>query len=196
MSFDPSYMRDIDYYFMEKTEGGSPEVPTQAMPTKMRDFINALRDSHLLGRFEVGSIVLSLDSEGRDKFQQGLNTLDSGMLEGRQRTFRIPFTEVSIGLTITYVDDVYWREELVRSAVQMIQGKCSRWLVVQLANKFPYTVIKIIAIYPGMFSDAELIPGKLHLEEKTQNTIRDRRPGRNDPCLCGSGKKYKKCHGR
>ena len=22
------------------------------------------------------------------------------------------------------------------------------------------------------------------------------RPGRNDPCYCGSGKKYKKCHGR
>jgi hypothetical protein len=21
------------------------------------------------------------------------------------------------------------------------------------------------------------------------------RPGRNDPCFCGSGKKYKKCHG-
>jgi len=20
-------------------------------------------------------------------------------------------------------------------------------------------------------------------------------PGRNDPCFCGSGKKYKKCHG-
>jgi uncharacterized protein len=20
-------------------------------------------------------------------------------------------------------------------------------------------------------------------------------PGRNDPCYCGSGKKYKKCHG-
>jgi preprotein translocase subunit SecA len=24
----------------------------------------------------------------------------------------------------------------------------------------------------------------------------DKAPGRNDPCLCGSGKKYKKCHGR
>jgi len=22
-----------------------------------------------------------------------------------------------------------------------------------------------------------------------------RKPGRNDPCPCGSGKKYKKCHG-
>jgi uncharacterized protein len=21
------------------------------------------------------------------------------------------------------------------------------------------------------------------------------RPGRNDPCWCGSGKKYKRCHG-
>ena len=21
------------------------------------------------------------------------------------------------------------------------------------------------------------------------------KPGRNDPCWCGSGKKYKKCHG-
>jgi uncharacterized protein len=24
---------------------------------------------------------------------------------------------------------------------------------------------------------------------------REPRPGRNDPCTCGSGKKYKKCHG-
>jgi uncharacterized protein YecA (UPF0149 family) len=29
------------------------------------------------------------------------------------------------------------------------------------------------------------------------NTVRlGERPGRNDPCACGSGKKYKKCHGR
>ncbi|MBN2195705.1 MAG: SEC-C domain-containing protein [Polyangiaceae bacterium] len=24
----------------------------------------------------------------------------------------------------------------------------------------------------------------------------ERVPGRNDPCYCGSGKKYKKCHGK
>jgi uncharacterized protein YecA (UPF0149 family) len=29
-------------------------------------------------------------------------------------------------------------------------------------------------------------------------TVRRERPkvGRNDPCPCGSGKKYKKCHGK
>ena len=24
----------------------------------------------------------------------------------------------------------------------------------------------------------------------------DKAPGRNDPCPCGSGKKYKQCHGK
>ncbi|MEQ9398206.1 MAG: preprotein translocase subunit SecA [Longimicrobiales bacterium] len=32
-------------------------------------------------------------------------------------------------------------------------------------------------------------------QDKTPVTVEDE-PGRNDPCPCGSGKKYKKCHGR
>ena len=31
-------------------------------------------------------------------------------------------------------------------------------------------------------------------EEKTQPVRRGPTPGRNDPCWCGSGKKYKACH--
>lgn len=27
-------------------------------------------------------------------------------------------------------------------------------------------------------------------------SLRSKKPGRNDPCLCGSGKKFKKCHGQ
>ena len=26
--------------------------------------------------------------------------------------------------------------------------------------------------------------------------VKDKMPGRNDPCPCGSGKKFKNCHGR
>jgi preprotein translocase subunit SecA len=34
-------------------------------------------------------------------------------------------------------------------------------------------------------------------EEKAQPVKREsKKIGRNDPCPCGSGKKYKKCHGR
>lgn len=38
---------------------------------------------------------------------------------------------------------------------------------------------------------------KLFKEQKLSNTVvRDKKIGRNDPCPCGSGKKYKKCCGK
>ncbi|TDQ84528.1 SEC-C motif-containing protein [Dongia mobilis] len=39
-----------------------------------------------------------------------------------------------------------------------------------------------------VYVDGELNP-------KPQTVVRDSKVGRNDPCPCGSGKKYKKCHG-
>lgn len=37
---------------------------------------------------------------------------------------------------------------------------------------------------------------ELYLKQKKSNTIvKDKKIGRNDPCPCGSGKKYKKCCG-
>ena len=37
---------------------------------------------------------------------------------------------------------------------------------------------------------------RFYLEAKKMNTIvKSKKIGRNDPCPCGSGKKYKKCHG-
>ncbi|NNF12650.1 MAG: hypothetical protein HKN72_05485 [Gemmatimonadetes bacterium] len=43
---------------------------------------------------------------------------------------------------------------------------------------------------------AQLATNRGEAERKqTPVTVEDE-PGRNDPCPCGSGKKYKKCHGR
>jgi len=33
------------------------------------------------------------------------------------------------------------------------------------------------------------------MQEAVQQVVRGDKVGRNDPCPCGSGKKYKKCHG-
>lgn len=46
-----------------------------------------------------------------------------------------------------------------------------------------------------IFSEEEL--KALYKEQKESTTIRkEKKIGRNDPCPCGSGKKYKKCCGR
>jgi uncharacterized protein YecA (UPF0149 family) len=36
--------------------------------------------------------------------------------------------------------------------------------------------------------------GHAHSHETQEPARRSERPGRNDPCWCGSGNKYKKCH--
>mgnify|MGYP000180618702 FL=1 len=46
-----------------------------------------------------------------------------------------------------------------------------------------------------IYSEEEL--KKLYKEQKESTTIRkEKKIGRNDPCPCGSGKKYKKCCGK
>jgi preprotein translocase subunit SecA len=47
------------------------------------------------------------------------------------------------------------------------------------------------------FGAARKEEGSMKKEESAQKTIiNDDKIGRNDPCPCGSGKKYKKCHGK
>ena len=43
-----------------------------------------------------------------------------------------------------------------------------------------------------------LSPARVGGDDAAVKTIRREEPkvGRNDPCPCGSGKKYKQCHGR
>jgi len=102
ITFDGSYIADIDNYFREKSAGETPDIPTQKMPAKMRELVTALRDSHLPGRVEAGSIVLSMDDRGRNEFEEVLTRLEESRAQGRLMTYRFPFTTAGYGLTITY----------------------------------------------------------------------------------------------
>ena len=156
LSFASSYMQDIDHYFMDRVAGDTPPVPTQEMPSKMRELISALRTSRLPHRFEVGSIVLSKDAAGREEFKGSLDVLDEGRTKGKQRTVRLPFTARKLGFSVSYADGPRWEEEIRKSAVQMKQGNCNRWIVVQIANKSLYEVSRIEVITPDRFTDVEL----------------------------------------
>jgi len=54
-----------------------------------------------------------------------------------------------------------------------------------------------IAEAPLAFDDDEAQPMPVATEAVQQQPVRaEKTPGRNEPCFCGSGKKYKLCHGR
>jgi|CZKU01.1.fsa_nt_gi hypothetical protein len=61
---------------------------------------------------------------------------------------------------------------------------------------FPASMLHAIGP-PDLAVDGESMVKMRRKLQGISNTVRHgERPGRNDPCPCGGGKKYKKCHGR
>ena len=63
--------------------------------------------------------------------------------------------------------------------------------------EFKHKERRLIAQHPGASGEALSGGGGPNGQaEKQQTVVRDKpKVGRNEPCPCGSGKKYKKCHG-
>ena len=66
----------------------------------------------------------------------------------------------------------------------------------QLAQmSYQEVAYEVMSLFLTDFTEEEL--KKFYKEQKESTTIRKpKKIGRNDPCPCGSGKKYKKCCGR
>lgn len=195
-SFDPSYMKDIDRYFAARSSGESLPIPEQILPARMRDFLAALRSSHLPGRFETAAILLSMGQDGRNDFAARLGGLEERRRVGTQPSVHLPFATESIGLSISHVHDENFDEEVIRCTARMQQGRLTRWIVVQLADQAAYTIKQIRAILPNTVSEADLARGRLHLGQQAARATSQRQLARNERCPCGSGRKFKVCHGR
>jgi len=196
MSFDPSYMRDIDHYFGKKYAGEQVPAPEQYVPAILKRLLEALRSSRLHGRFEVGSILLSMGQDGRTEIERSLAELERRRAAGGQPSLHLPFPEDALGLSLTQAADANLDEERVRCAARMQQGGHARWLLVQLENQSSYIVKRIHVITPNTISEAELTRGLEQLTGQAATTAAARKIRRNERCPCGSGKKYKRCHGR
>jgi hypothetical protein len=194
VTFDSSYLAEIDQYFAQKSAGEMPAIPTQRIPDRMKALVDSLRDSHLPRRFEAASIILSMGARGRNDFEHGLRFLETAIGQGRRMTVRLPFTDQSVGLTVTYAADSNWRDELIRSAAQMEQSGCERWIAIQLESA-AQTVRNVERLLPGRFAESQMATARAYLNRRTAEAIQEKRPDRNDPCPCGSRKKFKKCHG-
>jgi uncharacterized protein len=95
----------------------------------------------------------------------------------------------------TWLDDVDWVDEIFALLEQLATGD----VIPDDASDPVVTVsyrerLEIVASIPGMLAD-------LHEQRIKDLTPREpvrrtQTPGPNDACFCGSGKKYKKCHGQ
>lgn len=195
VSFDPAYLRDIDMYFAERYAGDAAARPEQKLSPRMRALLEALAISGLRGRFEAASLLLAMGQAGRDELDTNLGALEGRRSAGRQPSIHMPFGDDALGISISYASEANLSEELLRCAARMRKGGSTRWLVVQLENQSAYRVKGIHVIAPDTFSETDLSRGLTHLEAEVARTTEARKVGRNERCPCGSGRKYKRCHG-
>lgn len=77
------------------------------------------------------------------------------------------------------------------------QGTVFKDKVQAIEIKKAHVLRKLALKYPGKVPDVRFVPSSSR-KPVAKGVGEDGRPkkvGRNDPCPCGSGKKYKKCHG-
>ena len=111
-----------------------------------------------------------------EKYGQDVLTM-VGFLDGINDSLKEPNPIETMGED-TQVNLIFDKEKLYKN---MVDAKAD-WLyeLPQWKEIFPESELK-----------------RLYKEQKESGTIRkEKKIGRNDPCPCGSGKKYKKCCGR
>ncbi len=204
------YRNELDNYF-NLLINGSPDAkkPVQSMPKLFEDILRFIEGSDIRNKVQLSSYLLDFSDDAREKYSQGvLSVLNRQDASGRQQPMHYMGGEKSLKLTTFVVQpslvDLISIAEMARytAAVLLANEEDSRWLIVLYFDEDKaFTSIESKLIYSRDISEPErsqlLEKGKLLSDYRVKKYVNEHgKIGRNQPCPCGSGKKYKKCHGK
>jgi hypothetical protein len=197
-----AFKESIDHYYHALlTDPSTAVVPSQKMPGVLREILDVLASQPKPGRFGIAAALLDLDTKGRNQVAMMIE----GSLARQRSTGRVMPTSAYGATPLTIFcwqsgvvsrDGVYARD--LTLGVASLAGEEKR-LLIELTYDAEQTLVDV--------SFEWLLPATISPEERPRidelaRSIFERRVaaeqkkvGRNDPCPCGSGKKYKKCHG-
>lgn len=86
----------------------------------------------------------------------------------------------------------------VSGAAHKYQFRCNKWITLGRKINSPYIVdMMMVDEQPWVYNEVmENAVTEYHKTTTVFSTIPGQKIGRNEPCPCGSGKKYKNCHGK
>jgi hypothetical protein len=106
--------------------------------------------------------------------------------------------EVLNYITSKISSKLLWQEQILLSRIVILEPsdafveRVNEIFTIEHGNNIRFTQCVLNGI---PVKDAFIITSKSRSSSKSQNKAEARKVGRNEPCPCGSGKKYKKCHG-
>lgn len=193
----------IDDYFSQH-DWAQKAPPAQDCPEELHELLVALDRTRAPGWIEADSRLRDFGLEGRNNLAKQLEPLRRSLREYPCRYFA---SRVDFGL-------LFWlhREgdtpemEAVQLKAQAVAESfdVQRVLLFMIgvddrghyARAVPHWIQRAQATEAVREDAAALTRRTINLDANTLATAPARKLGRNEPCWCGSGVKFKKCHGR
>ena len=207
---------DVDRSFEGENWETNPR-PTQDYPDEMLRLLDALDATRKAGWLRVDSYLRNLGGESRSKFAAMLSELRKSSSQ-RNHHYSIFSLKVEVafflwlhksGSAIDWktVNNKASSAALVSSAVTVIGVMIETTASGTYKAVYTFPVIRPAIrtdANADIFDDAErmkqhakgFVRGQSAVPHKIQHAVGIPKVGRNDPCPCKSGLKYKKCHGR
>jgi len=152
-------------------------------------------------------VIFDLFDLGSDTIDEMMSNIRIGHERVRKNGTRVAITLVldqdsSLGLTFI-IQPAYFSTPLimdmeVSGAAHKYQFRCNKWITLGRRISSPYVVdMLMVDDNPWVYNEVmEKAVSEYHKTTTVFSTIPGQKIGRNEPCPCGSGKKYKNCHGK
>jgi preprotein translocase subunit SecA len=202
LSFD-GFSTPIDEYFSTLLCGDPSKLPRQPMPARLADIIRLLAHSGDPGRCELASFLLDAAGDFRSQFA---GRIEEALRENKKLHRARPLSIYGRMAMTLYV----WSPSAPRHATSAEQHARA---VMVAANETSRRLIELEYTDDGVLIAAHMKHvslsglGYTELErvkaaalslqqQRLEQALTKGKIGRNAPCPCGSGVKYKRCHGR
>lgn len=197
----------VDIAMLVRRQGipgdATPEgILTRFKGTTFGHLFAQIEGSEALELVDLGLLLLQLNEETALALGQGIEKLASWSRQDRKvHDLSIPLRDAKSGLTI------HCRYEVSEDATERLMAHCQIRKHISKADSWfgllvepdGHHITLSVASHAPWEPDPQLDEAAKHFSQKEPTAWRDmpkqlpRKVGRNDPCSCGSGKKYKKC---
>lgn len=204
------YREDLDSYF-ERVGTPLPQLekPRQNMPKRFREIIDVLLNSSNPQAVSISSYLLDFSSEARRQLSDGIDmALRRQASTGRQCALSFSGTGESIHMTyFVFQDELHdaqTDQEMFDYVASLLLANNENERMMAFfrfdANYALQSVgarsINIDQIPPSRINELKSRGEQMGDFRVAKHKKEHGKIGRNQLCPCGSGKKYKKCHGR
>ena len=205
-------MSDVIDQSFEGEDWEKNPKPTQGFPNEVLRVLAALNSTQTPGWLTAESLIRNYGGEARENFANIFENLSKTLNQHPSRYFTFGGEGQPLFVWIQRSEQsVKWEEVKDKASAAALASKLSEIDSILITIRSDQTIDKsyyFLAHSPSeqktenshIFEEAERMSIRTgELKQSTQDDFSvarvRKKVGRNEPCHCGSGKKYKKCHG-